>query len=130
MRTQEKQVCVGDSCFTENCRRCIFSRPLCIVSIRFSCYSCRRWEGWEKLIALSYADVIFVQMHLQNNSFFSTSATADFHSDLFNMKSRRPSHRMQRRDPLLTGPDSCELEDSFIIVFVLQMDDTADRHAE
>lgn len=28
-------------------------------------------------------------MHLQNNSFFSTSATADSHSDLFNMKSCR-----------------------------------------
>lgn len=57
-----------------------------LFPIRFSCYSCRRWEL--KLIALSYADVIFVQMHLQNNSFFS-SATAYFHSDLFNMKSYR-----------------------------------------
>lgn len=41
-----------------------------------------------------------------------------------------PAYRMQRSDLVLMGQNSCEVEDSFIIVSALQMDDGADRRAE
>lgn len=82
-------MCVGDSRYAETVGGVSIHGLFALFPIRFSCYSYRRRERREKLIALSYADVIFVQMHLQNNSFFSTSATAYFHSGLFNMKSHR-----------------------------------------
>lgn len=78
-------MCVGDSRYAETVGGVSFH-----VSLHCFRYASRvTLAVGGKLIALSYADAIFVQMHLQNNSFFFTSATAYFHSDLFNMKSHR-----------------------------------------
>lgn len=84
----------------------------------------------QRLIALLYADVISFRCTCRIIHFILTSATATCLISDPTGSPTVPAYRMQRSDLVLTGQNSCEVEDSFIIVSALQMDDTADRHAE